>query len=104
MQSCAVRLLGAAGTSIKLVHHRGGCFLLVKVYRKSVDGAALSPTAPHYKSHFPPFAPQKFPLVNLPCHAIGDIELHTFIRLSHRKSNAAFTLMHFFFLDPLDCE
>ena len=45
------------GVSIKCGRHRRGCFLLVKVYRKSGDGAALSPVAPHHKSHFPLFKP-----------------------------------------------
>lgn len=35
--------------------HRRGCFLLVRVYRKSGDGAALGPMVPHHKSPFPLF-------------------------------------------------
>lgn len=67
------------GVSIKCGRHRRGCFLLVKVYRKSGDGAALRPVAPHHKSHFPLFKLRKFSLVNLPHSAIGNIELHAFI-------------------------
>lgn len=73
------RLKREIGVSIKCGRHRRGCFLLVKVYRKSGDGAALSPVVPHHKSHFPLFKLQKFGLVNLPRFAIGNFELLAFI-------------------------
>lgn len=86
------------GVSIKCGRHRRGCFLLVKVYRKSGDGAALSPVAPHHKSHFPLFKPWKFALVNLPRSAIGNFELHAFI-----SQPALVKCRFFFFLFLLDC-
>lgn len=74
----SIKGVWTAGVSIKHAHHRRGCFLLVKVYRKSGDGAALSPAAPHHKSHFP--VPRHKNLVSLISRpAIGDFELSTFI-------------------------
>ncbi len=74
----SIKGVWTAGVSIKHGHHRRGCFLLVKVYRKSGDGAALSPVAPHHKSHFP--VPRHKNLVSLISHpAIGDFEHSTFI-------------------------
>lgn len=58
----------------------GAVFPLLRFYRKSGDGAALSPVAPHHKSHFPLFMLWKFGLVNLSWLAIGNFELHKFIR------------------------
>lgn len=53
------RFSGGIRVSMKCGRHRRGCFLLVKVYLKSGDGAALSPVASHHKSHFPPFQAAK---------------------------------------------
>ncbi len=74
----SIKGVWTVGVSIKHPHHRRGCFLLVKVYRKSGDGAALSPAAPQHKSNFP--VPRHKNLVSLISHpAIGDFELSTFI-------------------------
>lgn len=84
------------GVSIKSGRHRRGCFLLVKVYRKSGDGVALSPVAPHHKSHFPLFKLWKFSLVNLSRFAIGNFELHAFIS-EPTLVKSSFLLSTFFF-------
>lgn len=69
-------------------------FSLLRFYRKSGDGAALSPVAPHHKSHFPLFKLWKFGLVNLLFFAIGNFQLPEFIR-----TNSALLLCTFIGFD-----
>lgn len=81
------------GVSITIPpHHRRGCFL-VKVYRKSGDGAALSPWVLHHKSHFHLFKLWKPSLVNLAHLAIGNFEPRAFISPDLLRSNATSFLL-----------
>lgn len=73
---------------------------MVKVYRKSGNGAALIPVAPHHKSHFPLFKQRKFSLVNLSRSAIGNFELRVFIS---KPALVKSCFLKYFFPSLLDC-
>lgn len=83
---------GYKGVSIKYSRHRKGCFLLVRVYRKSGDGAALCPVAPHHKSNFHFFKLWKFTLVNLPRCAIGNVKLDSFVSQHYLVKHCFFSV------------